>query len=145
MADDKPTVRSLDRRMGGVEHQLGEVADSLGRVQHSIHQLSEGTESQSERLWAALGSIGGLDDIGRGLADIAEVLAPMRQFAPPSTALALRDGVPEALGTIRAALGGDERTLNFTSLETDWDGPVGFIGEAVPVRYAPHDAKDGPR
>ncbi|WP_299444737.1 hypothetical protein [uncultured Phycicoccus sp.] len=145
MADEKPTVRSLDRRMGGVEQQLGEVADSLGRVQRSIHQLSEGTESQSERLWTALGSIGGLDDIGRGLADIAEVLAPMRQFAPPSTAVDLEDGVAEALGTIRASLGGDQRTLNFTSLETDWDGPVRFIGEAVPPMYRPHDAKDGPR
>lgn len=145
MADKKPTVDSLDRRMGGVEHQLGEVAESLGRVQHSIHQLSEGTESQSERLWTALGSIGGLDDIGRGLADIAEVLAPMRQFAPPSTALPLREGVADALGTIRASLGGDQRTLNFTSLETDWDGRVGFIGEAVPPVYAPNDAKDGTR
>jgi hypothetical protein len=145
VADEKPTVLSLDRRMGGVEHQLGEVAESLGRVQHSIHQLSQGTESQSERLWTALGSIGGLDDIGRGLADIAEVLAPMRQFAPPSTALPLRDGVAAALGTIRASLGGDQRSLNFTSLETDWDGPVGFIGEALPSTYALPGAKGGSR
>jgi hypothetical protein len=131
VADEKPTVRSLDQRMGGVEQQLDGLAESLGLVQTSIEQLGDGTQAQSERLWGALASLGGLDGIAVGLAEIAEVLAPMRQFAPPTTALPLNPGVAQALGTMRAALGGDRRDLNFTSLVTRWDGPVRFIGEPV--------------
>ncbi len=137
MANQRPTVTSLDQRMGGVEQQLGGLAESVGRVQQSIHVLSEGSTTQSERLWGALGSLGGLDGIAGGLAEIAEVLAPMRQFAPPSTALPLEPGVARALGRIRRSLGGDDRELNFQRLSTRWDGPVRFIGEAV--RTPRHD------
>jgi hypothetical protein len=131
VAEEKPTVKSLDQRMGGVEQQLDGLAESLSLVQMSIRQLGDGSQAQSDRLWGALASLGGLDGIAVGLAEIAEVLAPMRQFTPPTTALPLNPGVAEALGTIRAALGGDRRDLNFTSLVTRWDGPVRFIGEPV--------------
>lgn len=137
MATNRPTVTDLDQRMGGVEQQLGSLAESVTRVQQSIHELSEGSQVQSERLWSAMNSLSGLDGIAGGLAEIAEVLAPVRHFAPPTTALPLERGVAQALGRIRAALGGDRRELNFTSLVTDWDGPVGFIGEPVPVDYVP--------
>jgi hypothetical protein len=131
VTNEKPTVKRLDQRMGGVEQQLGDLAESMADVQQSIRELGAGTTEQSERIWSAIGSIGGLDGIAGGLAEIAEVLTPLRQFTPPTTALPLDCGVPEALGTIRAALGGDDLDLNFTSLVTDWDGPVRFIGEAV--------------
>jgi hypothetical protein len=141
----KPTVASLDTRMGGVEQQLGDLAESLDYVRASIEVLGEGSQTQSERLWSALGTLGGLDGLVGGLADIAEVLAPMRQFAPPSTAIPLNDGVAEALGTIRSALGTEDRDLNFSSLPTRWDGPVGFIGEPVTttVYYGPTGQRSG--
>ncbi len=132
MADQRPTVNSLDQRMGGVEQQLGGLADSVDRIHRSIHDLSEGTAAQSERLWSAVGSLGGLEGIAGGLAEIAEVLTPMRQFGPPSTALPLEPGVGRALGRMRRALGGDRRELNFTRLVTRWDGPVPIIGQADP-------------
>lgn len=137
MATKKPTVGDLDERMDGVEEQLGSLAESVSRVQRSIHELSEGSQEQSQRLWSALGGLGGLgalDGIAGGLADIAEALGPVRQFTPPSTALPLDPGVAEALGGIRASLGGDRRELNFTRLATDWDGRVAFIGQ-VPERH----------
>ncbi len=138
MANERPTVSSLDQRMGGVEQQLGGLAESIGRVQESLHVLSEGSTAQSDRLWSALGSLGGLDGIAGGLAEIAEVLAPMRQFAPPSTALPLEPGVARAVGRIRRSLGGDRRELNFQKLVTRWDGPVPVIGQARPRRHR-HD------
>ena len=75
MANARPTVTTLDQRMGGVEQQLGGLAESLGEVQLSILALSEGSTAQSERLWSALGNLGGLDGVAVGLAEIAEVLA----------------------------------------------------------------------
>lgn len=132
MADQRPTVTSLDQRMGGVEQQLGGLADSVDRIQESIHALSEGTAEQSERLWSAVGSISGLEGISGGLANLVEVLAPLRPYAPPSTALPLEPGVGRALGRMRRALGGDRRELNFQRVVTRWDGPVPIIGQVDP-------------
>ncbi len=129
MANPPPTVKSLDARLGGVEKHLGTVAATLDRVSTDVSELGNDNRAQYERLLEALGAFHGMDEVGAGLASIAEVLGPIRHFAPPTNATALDDGVPEALGEIRAALGGDNRELNFTVVPTAWDGPVGFIGQ----------------
>ncbi|MGV9709937.1 hypothetical protein ACWDTI_04660 [Gordonia sp. NPDC003424] len=132
MSNERPTVSSLDARMSGVEDQLTTLTEGLTVIELSLQELNAGSQAQADRLWSALGSLGGLDGVATGLAEVAEYLAPIRQFAPPTTAVELDDGVAEALGVIRDALGGDRRTLNFNKLVTDWDGPVGFIGEVPP-------------
>jgi hypothetical protein len=105
-----------------IEQQIQEIRASLRDMQAS------GTV-EAERIWTALGALAGLDGIAAGMADIGELLAPLRQLVPPTTALPLEDGVPEALQRIRAALGVPDRNTNFQSVNTDWDGPVGYIGE----------------
>ena len=131
MPDDKPTVRSLDRRVGGLEHGLSGVTEALDRVDASILLLREDGQAQAQRLWDAMGSLGGLDGIGQGLADIAEVLAPVRAFAPASTAEPLDPGVAQTIGSVRDALGGDRRDLNFQKVQTRWDKRTRFIGEVA--------------
>jgi hypothetical protein len=116
--------------VGAIEEQVRDIHGSLEAMQAS-------RVAEAERIWTALGALAGLDGIAGGMADIGELLAPLRLLVPPSTALPLEDGVPEALQTIRAALGGPDRDTNFQSVTTGWDGPVGYIGEAVPVPDTP--------
>ena len=144
MANAKPTVNSLDQRMGGVERRLGQPR-RVPRPGPAVHPRPERGQHRTVRTAVgagALGSLGGLDGIVGGLAEVAEMLAPVRQFAPPSTALPLEPGVARALGSIRRSLGGDRRELDFTSLTTRWDGPVGFIGEAVQPDYYDTDGQE---
>ncbi|MDL9938656.1 hypothetical protein QSJ18_18070 [Gordonia sp. ABSL1-1] len=130
MDNKNPTVKSLDHRISGVEEQLSGLADGLAGVEASLQDLNDNTQDQSARIWAALGVVGELDGVVKGIAEVAESLTPMRQFAPPTTYEPLAPGVARALGAIRTALG-DRSPLDFNSLTTDWDGPVGFIGEPI--------------
>lgn len=121
-AKAQPTLRSLAATVEVIEQQIQEVRGSLEYMHAS-------RAAEAERIWTALGALAGLDGIAAGMAEIGELLAPLRLLVPPSTALPLRLGVPEALQTIRAALGGPDRDTNFAAITTDWDGPVGYIGE----------------
>ncbi|HEY1343620.1 MAG TPA: hypothetical protein VGF54_01380 [Streptosporangiaceae bacterium] len=117
----------MAKTVGVIERQIQEIGASLEDMQAS--RLAE-----AERIWAALGALAGLDGIAAGMAEVGELLAPLRQLVPPSTALPLENGVPEALQRIRAALGVaapgvPDRDTNFGLVTTEWDGPVGYIGE----------------
>ncbi len=135
MATERPTVKGLDQRISGVEEMLGEVAGALGQVDESIQVMRESSAESSARLWTALGQVESLGGITGGLAAIVEVLSPLPRSLPPTTADPLACGVAEAIEEIRGALG-EDRDLNFSSLVSDWDGPVPTIGEAVcPPEY----------
>ena len=123
----QPNIRTVAATVGVIEEQIQEIGGALEAMQES-------RVAEAERIWTALSALAGLDGIAAGMADIGELLAPLRLLVPPSTALPLEDGVPAALQTIRAALGGPDRDTNFGLVITDWDGPVGYIGEAVPHR-----------
>lgn len=144
MATDRPTVAQLADRMEGLEQQIGALLTSVGEVHQSVDWLRESSGKESERVWTALSGIAGLDGVARGLVEITEVLAPLHSVIPPTTAVPLEPGVGRALGQVRAALGPD-RDLNFPSLVTRWDGPVGFIGQAESTSRPPQTpaARDG--
>jgi hypothetical protein len=124
-AKAQPNIRTVAAAVMVIEEQVQEIRGSL-------EDMQESRAAEAERIWTALGALAGLDGIAAGMADIGELLAPLRLLVPPSTALPLEDGVPEALQTIRAALGGPDRDTNFGLVTTGWDGPVNYIGEAVP-------------
>lgn len=106
--------------------------DLLGAVE----ALQANTQTESQRIWTALGNMSGLDGMVVGVAQVAELLQPLGALTPPSTALPLEPGVADALIAIRIALG-LQRDTNFSSVPTTWDNPIGFIGEADPSRKYP--------
>jgi hypothetical protein len=126
----QPNIRTVAATVEVIGQQMQEIRGALEGMQAS-------RVAEAERVWTALGALAGLDGIAAGMADIGELLAPLRLLVPPSTALPLEDGVPEALQTIRAALGGPDRDTNFALVTTHWDGPVGYIGQAAPVPDSP--------
>lgn len=128
MAADNPRVTNaeLAELFRGLDIRTQEILLLVENVR--AEQLTE-----TRKLWNAFGSIGGLDGIGNGVAEIAGMLEPLRNMVPPTTANELAPGVAEAVATIREALGGRrDINTNFGRLATDWDGRVGYIGEAQP-------------
>ncbi|WP_370619470.1 hypothetical protein [Mumia sp. Pv 4-285] len=125
-----PTTRSLASSMATIEDRT---EDLLGAVE----AMQQSSSEEFAKVWTTLGGIAGLDGLAIGLAEIAEVMGPLRSIVPPSTALELDPGVPEALALIRDALGGD-RDSNFQQLATDYEQPVSFIGQARPVVAGPY-------
>jgi hypothetical protein len=133
-----PTPRTPRKTARAPRASTAQLTDSLIGIEERIEDLAAGLEAMqahsradSARLWAALGTTGGLDGVSLGVAEIAELLGPLRSLVPPSTALPLEPGVGEALATIRVALGG-RRDTNFAQMTTAWDNPVGFIGQVDP-------------
>jgi hypothetical protein len=128
------------RETSSTTAQLAEALAVIDRrtedLLEAVETLQVNTQTESQRIWTALGNISGLDGLAVGVAEVAELLGPLRALTPPSTALPLQPGVAEALATIRLALG-IQRDTNFASVPTAWDGPVGFIGEADPSRKYP--------
>jgi hypothetical protein len=120
----RPTTRELADSIAIIEQRTEELLNTMESLQASSQQ-------ESQKVWTTLGSIAGLDGLTVGFAAISELLAPLRLLVPPSTALPLEPGVPGALITMRAALGG-RRDTNFDHVTTDWDGPVGYIGQPDP-------------
>jgi hypothetical protein len=146
-AQKQPTLRSLATTVEGIGEQIHDIRRSLADMQASraetvgvieqqiqdivgsLADIQASRAAETERIWTALGALAGLDGIAAGMANIHELLAPLRLLVPPSTALPLKRGVPQALQAIRAAVGVPGRDTNFQSVTTDWDGPVGYIGE----------------
>lgn len=122
--DTKATTGRLAASMAVIEQRTEELLSAMASLQVS-------SQEESQKVWTTLGSIAGLDGVAVGVAAISELLAPLRLLVPPSTALPLEPGVIGALITIREALGG-RRDTNFDLVVTDWDGPVGFIGQPDP-------------
>jgi hypothetical protein len=134
----RKTARAPRKTSRAPRTSTAQRADALRGIEERIDNLAAGLEAMqthnradSARLWAALGTTGGLDGVALGVAEIAELLGPLRSLVPPSTALPPEPGVAEALATIRVALGG-RRDTNFAQVPTAWDDPVGFIGQADP-------------
>jgi hypothetical protein len=77
---------------------------------------------------------------------VAEVLAPLRQLVPPTTALGLEPGVAQANASIRRALGVfPSRLPNPDRLPTgEWEQPVRYIGEADPTADPANDEEQLP-
>ncbi|KAA1423332.1 hypothetical protein FE697_006870 [Mumia zhuanghuii] len=119
------TMKSLASSM----ETIGERTEELLEVIEAMQQTSS---EEFAKVWTTLGGIAGLDGLAIGLAEIAEVMGPLRSIVPPSTALELEPGVAEAVALIRNALGGD-RDSNFQQLATAYEEPVSFIGQARPV------------
>jgi hypothetical protein len=124
-ANGNATTRRLAASMAAIEERTEDLLDAVEHMQRS-------STEEFTKVWTALGGIAGIDGMSVGLAEIAELMAPVRSLVPPSTALELEPGVAEAVALIRAALGGD-RDSNFQQLATDYEQPVFFIGEARPV------------
>jgi hypothetical protein len=102
----------------------------------AVEALQANTQMDSQRMWTALGNVAGLDGLAVGVAEVAELLGPLRALAPPSTALPLSAAAADAVKAIRDALGlGLQLDTNFSSVPTPWDNPVGFIGEADSREY----------
>lgn len=120
-----PTTGSLASSMKTIEERTEELLEAVEAMQQS-------SSEEFAKVWTTLGGIAGLDGVAVGLAEIAEVMGPLRSIVPPSTALELEPGVAEAVALIRDALGGD-RDSNFQQLSTDYEQPVSFIGQAQPV------------
>jgi hypothetical protein len=157
----QPDIQSVAATVEAIEQRIQEIRGSLQDMQASrvaeaevieqqiqeirvsLRDMQESRAAEAERIWTALGALAGLDGIAAGMANIGELLAPLRQLVPPTTALPLEDGVPEALQRIRAALGVPDRDTNFQSVTTDWDGPVRYIGEVPrPHRRDPHPNRE---
>jgi hypothetical protein len=154
-ASEQPTIRTVAARVEAIEQRIQDIVESLGEMQESrvaeaeaigqqiqeIGRVLEAMElsrgGEMERIWTALRALAGLDGIAGGMADICELLTELRALVPPSTARPLDPGVPEALQTIRAALVVPRPATNFQSVTTDWDGPVSYIGQVVPVPDSP--------
>ena len=130
----RPTVGQVAATVATIEKRIDQILGSLDNLENA-------RAAESERIWTALSSLAGLDSIAVGLAEIGELLGPLRQMAPPSTALPLQPGVAGALTSIRAALGA-RRDTNFAQVTTDFDGPVGFIGEADPSLDPQYSSKE---
>ena len=124
-ASKNPTLQQL-------AESLSTIDDRTAAVLYSLEEMHAASSQEFTKVWTALGGIAGLDGLSVGLAQIAEIMGPMRALAPPRTAEDLGDGVPEALAAVRDALGG-ARDSNYQQLPTDWERPARFIGEAVPV------------
>jgi hypothetical protein len=118
----RPTTAQLAEVIAGIDQRTVELLEAVEALQAN-HQ------TESQRIWTALGNISSLDGLAVGVAEVAELLGPLRALAPPSTALPLEPGVADALHAIEVALG-LQRDTNFNSVPTPWDNPVGFIGEA---------------
>jgi len=125
-----PTTKSLASSMETIEQRTEELLGAVEAMQRS-------SSEEFAKVWTTLGGIAGLDGLAVGLAEIAEVMGPLRSIVPPSTALDLEPGVAEAVALIRNALGGD-RDSNFQQLATDYEAPVSFIGQARPVVGGPY-------
>ncbi|MFD1826741.1 MULTISPECIES: hypothetical protein [Mumia] len=124
-ATGNPTMKTLASSVAAIEERTEALLDAMEMMQQS-------TAEELTKVWTTLGGIAGLDGLAIGLAEIAEVMGPLRSIVPPSTALELEPGVAEAVVLIRGALGGD-RDSNFQQLSTDFEEPVLFIGQAQPV------------
>jgi hypothetical protein len=120
----RPTTAALAEAIAGIDQRTVDLLEAVEALQAN-HQ------TESQRIWTALGNMSGLDGLAVGVAEVAELLGPLRALAPPSTALPLEPGVAEALHAIEVALG-LHRDTNFGSVPTPWDNSVGFIGEADP-------------
>ncbi|WP_262853056.1 hypothetical protein [Mumia quercus] len=124
-ATGNPTMKTLASSVEAIEERTEALLDAMETLQQS-------TAGELAKVWTTLGGIAGLDGLAIGMAEIAEVMGPLRSLVPPSTALELEPGVAEAVALIRGALGGD-RDSNFQQLSTDFEQPVLFIGQAQPV------------
>lgn len=121
----RPTTAQLAESIAVIEQRTEDLLAHLEAMQAT-------SSEETNRIWTVLGSIAGLDGLAVGMAEVAGLLAPLRQLVPPSTALPLEPGVAGALITIREALGG-RRETNFPHVPTEWDNTaVGFIGQADP-------------
>jgi hypothetical protein len=114
--------------------QLGVVDERTAALIVAVEAMQLQSNEELVKIWTTLSSIAGLDGLSTGLAEVVEVLAPLRQLVPPTTALELEPGVAEANATIRRALGVfPDRLPNPDRLPTgDWEQPVRYIGEADP-------------
>jgi hypothetical protein len=101
-----------------------------------LENMQANAQTESDRVWTTLGTIAGLDGVAVGVAEVAELLGPLRGLVPPSTALPLEPGVDVALAAIRSALGG-RRDTNFGQVPKLWDFPIGPIGQADPSAEYP--------
>jgi len=110
--------------LNSIEQQVREIIGSLQSMQAS--QVTD-----TDRIWTALSALAGLDGLATGVAEIGELLAPLRFMVPPTTADPLGPGIAEALANIRNALS-DRRETNFLGMTTDWDGAVRGIGQVDP-------------
>jgi hypothetical protein len=98
-------------------------------------------ESRDEvnKVWVALSGIAGLDGLAIGVAQIAEVLGPLKLLVPPVVHRELAPGVAQAISGIRQALGlvvvtngkvvPVERPIIDRLPTQAWDNPVAFIGQ----------------
>ena len=120
----RPTTAQLAEALAVIDQRTENLLEAVEAMQAN-------NQTESQRIWTALGNISGLDGLAVGVAEVAELLGPLRALAPPSTALPLQPGVAEALHAIQVALG-LQRDTNFGSVPTPWDNPVGYIGEADP-------------
>lgn len=119
------TMRELAATLSTIESRTESMILALEALQIS-------STEEFGKVWTTLGGIAGLDGLAVGLAEVAEVLGPLRGLVPPTTALPLEPGVAEALATIRSALAGNRET-NYQQVPTDFDRPVRFIGQPEPV------------
>lgn len=120
----RPTTAQLAEALAVIDQRTENLLEA-------VEALQANNQIESQRIWTALGNISGLDGLAVGVAEVAELLGPLRALAPPSTALPLEPGVADALQAIQVALV-PQRDTNFNSVPTPWDNPVGFIGEADP-------------
>ncbi len=81
-----PTTKSLASSMETIEQRTEELLGAVEAMQRS-------SSEEFAKVWTTLGGIAGLDGLAVGLAEIAEVMGPLRQLVPPSTALDLEPGV----------------------------------------------------
>ena len=138
-----PRQRPRQRAAQSARPTTAQLAEALAVIDQRTENLLEALEAmqannqtESQRIWTALGNISGLDGLAVGVAEVAELLGPLRALTPPSTAVPLAPGVGEALHAMQVALG-LQRDTNFSAVPTAWDNPVGFIGEADPSRKYP--------
>jgi hypothetical protein len=128
---------------GGNQRQGGTRARPSGRrttaaelqaLRDQVQALEENLARGQRQIWTAMENVTGFNELASGLADVVEVLGPLRQLAPPTTAVPLQPGVGAAIARIFDALAVDGRARpKPDSLPMpEYADPVPYIGQPNP-------------
>lgn len=85
-----------------------------------------------DEIWMTMGTIAGLDGVAAGVAQVAEILAPLKNLVPPTVFGEVPQATWEAIARIRTALGPRPPIVDRLPVP---DLPVPFIGQPREVVY----------
>jgi len=131
-------IESVINRLLEATNQLAERDQERYEVQSALSALGERQAQELAAVRETVRVSGGLDAIGKGLADMIEQFAPLRQLVPPRTTAPMPQNVAVALAKLRSSLRSPDWNL-VDSLPVQLH-PVPYIGQ---VESEPAGASSG--